>query len=398
MASRAQSPQQLFFGAASLTCVSPQQHHGSNLPSPSQCIGLHQFVAFGADSDRASSTPSCYDLDLSPGLQNMSMGRAPQPPQLHLDNDLDDDASDTSSDEGVTPVTTPRCSLDATQPFMATLPLVVLPSSATNRRQTAVFMDEPFASPPKPEAPLYRLREATAEDAEAIIGMTSEMDMTNATSYVWPLEELRRRIAQRNPLTIIALSEGESGAIAGCAGIDTAGMSSHLRVLSIGSRVSRCAANEEYDIPDDYCMCRGLLIHPDHQSAGLGSRLHRYRIECLSRLYPNTPAVVLSARGSTIEEATSTLGPLLQQPRDTDTTPEFSKDILFQFTFRTSQGVVHLAHHREKDGWKFVGVDVADGGPVWCTSLPLDEIVQRYPQSRRNTAVLLDPICMPNSG
>jgi hypothetical protein len=392
MASRATSPQQLFFGAAAFTSTSPQ-HHGSAQPSPRN-TGLDQFIAFGVDSDRGGSTPSCYDLTLSPRLENMSLGRSPI---HHLQMDAGLDApSDASSGEGMTPATTPRCSLDATQPFMATLPLVVLPSSASNRRQTAVFLDA--CAPIKMEAPLYRLREATVEDAEGIIELTSAMDMTNATSYVWPLENLRRRIAERNPLTIIAVSEGVTSTIAGCAGIDTAGMTSHLRVLSIGSRVSRCAMNQEYDIPSDYCMCRGLLIHPDHQSAGLGSRLHRYRIECLSRLYPHTPAVVLSARGSTIEEATSTLGPLLQQPRDHDTTPEFSKDVLFQFTFHTSQGVVHLAHHREKDGWKFVGVDVADGGPVWCTSLPLDEIVQRYPQSRRNTAVLLEPICMPHSG
>lgn len=242
-----------------------------------------------------------------------------------------------------------------------------------------------------PPVALYRLREATIDDVDGILALTNAIDMTNATSFVWPRDEMMDRIAHRDPLTIIAVHD-ETGVVAGCAGIDTLGMSKPLRVLSIGSRVTGCEANNEFDIPDQWCMCRGLLIHPDHQGAGLGSKLHRQRIETLVNVCPEVPCVVLSARGSSFDEAKVTLGPLLQHRRDSDVTPQFSKETIFQFTFHTSQGVVHLAHQREKDGWKFVGVDVSDGGPVWCTAMPLRDLVKIYPQSRRPTAVVVDDV------
>eukprot|EP00658_Telonema_sp_P-2_P041559 TRINITY_DN29745_c0_g1_i2.p1 TRINITY_DN29745_c0_g1~~TRINITY_DN29745_c0_g1_i2.p1 ORF type:complete len:207 (-),score=37.20 TRINITY_DN29745_c0_g1_i2:20-640(-) len=123
-------------------------------------------------------------------------------------------------------------------------------------------------------------------------------------------------------------------------------------------------------------MC--IRDSPDHQGKGVGTLLHRGRLQCLHSLAPDTPGVVLSARGSSLEEALSILAPRLNADDDdpSDLTPQFSKTEIFEFTFRTSLGVVHLAHGKDEQGWKFVGVDESDGGPVWCTNDTLANIVK----------------------
>lgn len=252
-----------------------------------------------------------------------------------------------------------------------------------------------------PTPPVYRLREATTADVEGILALTAALDMTHATSFVWPAEELRERISRRDPLVVIAVAEG-SDEVAGCAGIDTLGMGNkQLTVYAVGSRVAPVKATELFTFPTSYCNCRGLLIHPNHQGAGLGSRLHRTRLELLAQVAPHTPAVVLSARGTTFEEALAALGPLLQSQTnrcECDVTPQFTKDTVFEFTFQTSKGIVHLAHHRESDGWRFAGVDVSDGGPVWVTAVPIAQLVSTFPTSRRPTAAFLEPLAIPSTG
>jgi hypothetical protein len=69
---------------------------------------------------------------------------------------------------------------------------------------------------------------------------------------------------------------------------------------------------------------------------------------------------------------------MLHQERVNDATPQYDKSVIFQFTYPTAKGIVHLAHQRESEGWKFVGVDVADGGPVWITTAPLAELAAEY--------------------
>jgi hypothetical protein len=224
----------------------------------------------------------------------------------------------------------------------------------------------------------YELRLAGAADAEGVAALVGAIEMTNATSFVWPLDELRERMRTWQPLTVVA-QERSTGALAGVAGIDSCGMMDKgLAVLSVGSRTTTCPASEVFDVPQAACMCRGLLVHPAHQGGGLGSRLHRARIVALAQIAPAVPCVVLSARGRTFEDAMQTLGPMLQQPREGDATPQHDKSVIFQFTYPSSKGVVHLAHQRESEGWKFVGVDVADGGPVWMTTAPLAELAAEY--------------------
>ena len=63
---------------------------------------------------------------------------------------------------------------------------------------------------------------------------------------------------------------------------------------------------------------------------------------------------------------------------DDPNTPQFDRKEVFQFTFPSSLAVVHLAHQRDSEGVKFVGVDVADGGPVWITTAPLVELSEEY--------------------
>ena len=273
---------------------------------------------------------------------------------------------------------------------------ISLHSSTARPEQTnfPVFPEVPL------DPPVYRLREATVSDVEGLLALTSKLDMTHATSFMWPRDELIDRITRRDPLVVVAVVDGNEAEVAGCAGIDTLGMGNkQLTVYAVGSRVAPVKATEHFTFPSSYCNCRGLLIHPNHQGAGLGSRLHRTRLELLAQIAPSTPAVVLSARGTTFEEALAALGPLLQQPRDDhDATPQFTKDTVFEFTFQTSKGIVHLAHHRESDGWRFAGVDVADGGPVWVTAVPIVKLVETYPASRRPTAVFLEPIVAPSTG
>lgn len=226
--------------------------------------------------------------------------------------------------------------------------------------------------------------EAVVDDAEAIVELTRHVNMEGATSFVWPLEELRSRIASRRPLVVVAfdsdLLDGEESWMhpqcVGVAGIDIHGMEKPFPVMSIGSRFSQTPAGETFSIPSDFCMCRGLLVDESYQGCGLGSLLHKTRLALLQQIAPATPSVVLSARGSSFAEAKVTLGPALAVQHSL--TPEFAKDELFEFTFHTSQGVVHLAHGKEKDGWKFVGVDVSDGGPVWCTTLQMAELTRSY--------------------
>ena len=216
-------------------------------------------------------------------------------------------------------------------------------------------------------------REATAADVPQIVALTASLDMSFATSFVWSPEETRRRILTRSPLAIVAV---EGKVVVGVAGIDVAGIEKPFKVYSIGSRVTKTPANEVFTIPEGYCLCRGLLVHPDHQGKGVGTLLHRGRLQCLHSLAPDTPGVVLSARGSSLEEALSILAPRLNHDDPSDLTPQFSKTEIFEFTFRTSLGVVHLAHGKDEQGWKFVGVDESDGGPVWCTNDSLANIVQ----------------------
>ena len=224
----------------------------------------------------------------------------------------------------------------------------------------------------------YTIREAGEDDAEAIAALVGSMDMTNATSFVWPLMELRERLRTRCPLIVMA-EHVASGAAVGVAGIDVDGMEKAFEVMSIGSRVTSCPANETFFVPQSSCMCRGLLIHPGHQGAGLGSRLHKARLVQLAILAPHTPSVVLSARGRTYDESMDTLGPILAQPRDeNDATPQYEKSVIVDFTYPSSKGIVYLAHQRESEGWKFVGVDLADGGPVWITVAPIKELGARY--------------------
>jgi GNAT superfamily N-acetyltransferase len=223
----------------------------------------------------------------------------------------------------------------------------------------------------------YLLREAHETDSASITLLVQAIDMTNATSFVWPEAELRDRLQRRQPLTVLA-QHRSTGAVVGVAGIDVCGMEKDFEVMSIGSRATTCPANETFVVPAAACLCRGLLVHPEHQGSGLGSRLHKSRMVLLAKIAPLTPCVVLSARGRTFEEVMTTLGPMLQQPRDSDATPQYDKSTIFQFTFPTSKGVVHLAHQRESEGLRFVGVDVSDGGPVWMTTAPLPELAEQY--------------------
>jgi hypothetical protein len=237
------------------------------------------------------------------------------------------------------------------------------------------FSDDPLDSFCDDE---YTVREALECDAERIVALVGSMDMTNATSFVWPVDELRERLRTRCPLVVLA-EHACSGLVVGVAGIDVEGMEKGFEVMSIGSRVTNCPANETFFVPQSCSLCRGLLIHPGHQGAGLGSRLHKARLVLLAKIAPLTPSVVLSARGRTYDEVMMTLGPMLLQPRGADdATPQYEKSTIFEFTYQTSKGVVHLAHQREADGWKFVGVDVSDGGPVWMTVVPLKELALRY--------------------
>lgn len=223
----------------------------------------------------------------------------------------------------------------------------------------------------------YLLREAQGSDTEGITQLVQAIDMTNATSFVWPPKELRQRLEHRRPLTVLAQHRA-TGAVVGVAGIDVDGMEKDFEVLSIGSRVTTCPANETFVVPAAACLCRGLLVHPAHQGAGLGSRLHKARIVMLAKMAPQTLCVVLSARGRTFEDAVATIGPTLQEPRDGRETPRYAKSSVLKFTFPTSAGVVHIAHQREREGLAFVGVDVSDGGPVWITTAPVSELAAQY--------------------
>ena len=260
---------------------------------------------------------------------------------------------------------------------------------------------------------VFKFREATASDVHGIISLREGLDMTNATSFVWGEKEMKERIETRAPLVLVSTTvDAREGSptfgeeiVVGCSGIDLGGMEKDFPILSIGSRLLRGPANERvapqerYVFPKDYCMCRGLLIHKDFQGAGLGSRLHKGRLKLLAQIAPHTRAVILSARGSTIEETLSAIAPHLtaaparvpdaslgssQQIHGPDrslVTPEFSKDMLFEFTFFTSKGIVHMVHGREGNGWRFVGVDEEDGGPVWLTSVSLPCITSTYDMS-----------------
>lgn len=263
----------------------------------------------------------------------------------------------------------------------------VLPFFAELRPAVSIISapEPPAATPAAKKAqPPITLREATPADAEGIIALRDSLDMTNATSYVWELEDMRERIRNRYPLTLVALSPDPredsptkgTEIVVGVTGIDVLGMEKDFPVLSIGSRLLGVPRNEEYIFPYEYCMCRGLLIHPLFQGCGLGSKLHKGRLTLLAAIAPHV-SVILSARGSTIEETLSVIVPYMDA-RASAVTPEFTKDELFEFTFHTSQGIVHMVHGKDRDGWKFVGVDVADGGPVWLTSKPLSEIVSGY--------------------
>eukprot|EP00744_Colponema_vietnamica_P002634 GILI01004101.1.p1 GENE.GILI01004101.1~~GILI01004101.1.p1 ORF type:complete len:672 (+),score=129.48 GILI01004101.1:167-2182(+) len=239
----------------------------------------------------------------------------------------------------------------------------------------------PPPAPIKAQQPAVTLREATPADAEGIIALRASLDMTNATSFVWDLEDMRKRIETRYPLIIIALtpdpsSNGASEVVVGVAGIDVHGMEKDFPVRSIGSRLLGVPANTDYVFPADYCMCRGLLIHQQYQGFGLGSMLNKGRLRLLASIAPNAK-VILSARGCTIEETLSVVVPCMEA-KGTSATPEFTKDELFEFTFSTSVGIVHMVHGKDREGWKFVAVDIADGGPVWLTSKPLAEVVSSY--------------------
>ena len=289
----------------------------------------------------------------------------------------------------------------------------------------------------------YVAREAKVADAECIVELTQQLDMTNATSFVWPLQELRRRIEQRNPMIVIAvertntddvdgIEKAPSGAsidarfaaddaavaaaasrdadcpdgaavcasqdgahevnvplavqpvagarrasrVVGVAGIDVCGMEKSFPVWNYRTGLTA-------DVPSNCCMCRGLLVHPDHQGYGVGSTLHKARIALLASLYPNTPSVVLSARGNTFEESLSKIGSALPRPANSPV----PKDVVLSFTFRTSYGIVHMAHSKEREGWDFLGLDVADGGAVWLTSKPLAEVASPYMHLARSVAL-----------
>jgi GNAT superfamily N-acetyltransferase len=227
----------------------------------------------------------------------------------------------------------------------------------------------------------YQVREAQTADAEGILTLVAALDMTNATSFVWPLDELRERLRQRRPLVVLA-QHRVSGAIAGVAGIDVWGMEKDFMVLSIGSRSTTCPVGEVFTVPANASLCRGLLVHPEHQGAGLGSRLHKARIVLVATVAPHAAYVVLSARGRTLEEAKVALRPVLERDNSEPGEPQVDKSTVFQFTYPTSKGVVHLAHQRESEGMQFVGVDVSDGGPVWITTQPLAELAVQYAAAR----------------
>ena len=265
------------------------------------------------------------------------------------------------------------------------------PVDSPKRTFTLMDLDCPYSSPPTPPPLAYSMlrrsafspaydgleelqwREAKASDVDQIMDLTAALDMSYATSFVWGAAETRRRILTRSPLTIVAL---EGDVVVGVAGVDIAGSEKPFHVHSIGSRITETSANQRFTIPNDFCLCRGLLVHPDHQGRGVGTLLHRGRLQCLHALAPDTPGVVLSARGSSLEEALAILTPRLNHADPSDMTPQFSKAEIFEFTFRTSLGVVHLAHGKEEQGWKFVGVDESDGGPVWCTCDTLSNIIK----------------------
>eukprot|EP00744_Colponema_vietnamica_P001392 GILI01002304.1.p1 GENE.GILI01002304.1~~GILI01002304.1.p1 ORF type:complete len:708 (-),score=108.10 GILI01002304.1:188-2020(-) len=255
----------------------------------------------------------------------------------------------------------------------------------------------------KPARPPITLREARPSDAEGIIALRDSLDMTNATSFVWELEDMRHRISNRSPLVIVATTiDYRDGSethglelVIGVAGVDVYGMEKEFPIRSIGSRLLGVPVNAEYTFPSNCCMCRGLLIHQDYQGAGLGSKLHRGRLKLLAGITPDAK-VILSARGSTIEETLAVIVPYLDA-RESDATPEFTKDELFEFTFHTSKGIVHMVHGKDREGWKFVGVDVADGGPVWLTSRPLVEIVSTYDTKVNSAPPILHQISTTTS-
>ena len=238
------------------------------------------------------------------------------------------------------------------------------------------------SEPPSPAAPpSFTFREALEEDAEGIVALRETVDMTGAFALMWPIDDLRRRIRERSPLIVVALASGEADGrprVVGVTGIDIHGMENTETIYSVGSRELGVSPNSLYTFDRRWCECRGLIIHPSFQGAGLGSRMHMARMKLLSILEPNTPGVIMGIRARVpLDEAMAIISPLIEAPRDT-VTPVFTKEQLFQVTYHTSQGIVHMLYGREREGWKLGGIHLDDGGQIWFTTMPLPQMVANF--------------------
>ena len=260
--------------------------------------------------------------------------------------------------------------------------------------------------------------QATVQDADGIMALTAVLDMTNATSFVWPREELIAKLRDQNPLIVVAKEWDDTkdeAIVVGVAGIDATPCTKAFPTVAV-ERLHQFSGDHPTGICGDEDSkdtseptgeqqksmsgatplvrvhhCRGLLVHPEHQGKGIGGQLQKARLDLLRQTYyakslqkgmnfsasPSRsllspggtrqpkPKVVLSARGVTLENTLDACfsRQLLLSPSKRSTDTDISKSTVLGFTYPTSKGIVHMVHGKPK--WYFVGVDEADGGPVW---------------------------------